>query len=446
MFKRFALAAATLTPAYPAISQDVPPPPAFSEAELARGKVADVASGYARDFNVAPAQARERLALQAKAQEWAETLQSSGTTVAELSIEHRPAFKVVVYYLSSSVQSQLTAAAPVELRRYLVFRPAKRNSSAARDRKRQIAARLAQAKVPFGVQYDFGTDRFTVEVPDNQVAQAKELFSSEPDVEVRAGAVAQPAAALYGGHWYKPGAGSTYCTAGWPVRDNYGKEALLTAGHCDPRQAAFTWAPATLTTVSSWDHRNDGYYTRDYAFYQLDPSGTGANTTGRAIYVRNPVTLADGKQNSVPGVVSAYYEVTAPKLVVNGQYICKMGAITGITCGTVVDPAWYGDGYANVPKVTYSAQPHIGKGGDSGGPVFSWSTDGSMVHPTGIMTGVGFKYTYNPSTQQYDKEDCVNSSTTASQNGVCYFVFSTLRNIRGWSPFQVNTVAGYLTP
>ncbi len=175
---------------------------------------------------------------------------------------------------------------------------------------------------------------------------------------------------------------------------------------------------------------NVGSQTLDYAFYLL-----GSNTTTRVMYVQNDTQYA-GSTNTVPGIVSAYYEIALPVVAANGQYVCKNGGTTGLTCGFVIDRAWSGNGFYGLVKVSQSVQPYIAETGDSGGPVFIWTSSNSQVRPMGIMK----------TSARINGQPCRNASTTASQNNTCFFTFMPLRAIRGDQPFTVNTVSGFVSP
>lgn len=411
------------------------PPPMFSESLLASNTSAESAAGYAAMFGVSVDEARSRLGLQEKASRYATTLVAANSEgFVDLAIRHQPNFRIVLYYNKAIDQAQLTRAAPVELRRFLVFRPVKRNQSQLAADRNAISASLRANSLRYGVEYDLEQDRFVVEYPagaDIAKYRAAVPAALKDDVDLREGLMAQEVAALYGGTWFEAGG---LCTAGWPIRDSGGKEGLLTAGHCGPpNQMYFSWnGGALLSPPFVISNTDNGWQTLDYAQYRL---GT-AHTTGRLIYVQNNATY-NGYTNTVPGIVSAFYEITTPQSPTTGAYICKNGATTGVTCGIIVDRNWSGDGKLNLVKVSQSAQPYIAEGGDSGGPVFGWSTDKSMVRPMGITI----------STARYaDGTPCRNTSTTASNNTTCYFVFMPLTTIRGYAPFTVNTVNGFVAP
>jgi hypothetical protein len=433
-----------MLPGNGAYAQENPPaaPPPFSEESVARGKSATPADSYAADVGVSAAVARERLSLQDQAAEYAQSLLASNPNgFVDLEIRHTPNFKITVYYNKEVDQAALTRAAPVNIRRYLVFRPLDVSQDGLQTQRRTISEGLSAARLRFGLEFSLETGRFTLTIPAG--ADQTTYVNAIPQqlrskVDIRPGPLAEPVAAVYGGWWFKTGVGGSTCTSGWPVRNSSGQESLLTAGHCGPPyEMYFSWNNGpNLTTVSSRLQDNTGYQTRDFAFYTL-----GTHTTARVINIQNDLQNADGSRNYVPGVVSAYYEIATPRQSVNGQYVCKQGGTTWLTCGFVVDKNWSGDGYSNVAKVSQSAQPYIALGGDSGGPTFAWSTDQSLVHPLGIT--IGSAYYTNP---DKTRSPCKNASATASANTTCYFVYLPLTVIRAYSPFTVNTINGYIAP
>jgi hypothetical protein len=429
------LLASALSIAPAAAQEDVSPPaPApFSEDALARGKAADPARSYAEAFSVPAATARERLALQDEAVAYAQTLLASNPQgFVDLAIRHTPNFRIVIYYNKDIDRTALTSAAPVALRRYLAFNPIDRSRQGLEETRQSLLSALTAADVKFGLEYDLERQKFLVTIPQGSGRASYTAALPGPlkaEVELVEGALAQDIVALYAGWWFEA---AGYCTAGWPVRNSAGQEGLITAGHCGPpNQMYFSWnGGPTLTNPYPWRDTDTTFQTQDWAIYPL-----GSHTTERVVYIQNGTTY-NGRTNNVPGVVSAYYEITYPRQPVAGQYICKNGGTTGITCGVVVATNWSGDGYRNVVKVSSSAQPYIAAGGDSGGPVFTWSADGSMAHPVGIVIGAAF----------LNGSPCLNTTTDPGRNTTCYFVFLPLSLIRGHDPFTVNTVHGFVTP
>lgn len=347
-------------------------------------------------------------------------------------------FKVIVYYTKTVDRNTMTSLAPTELRRYLVVRPLSMARSSIEADQKVIVATLRDAELPFGVEFDLSTDRFRITIPDlsrESDYRAKFPASFARRISFVSGGVSQDTAAIYGGWWWHNSGGR--CTTGWPVRNSAGQEALLTAGHCLPPASMefsnwWTGAP-TLTTVSSSDNRIVFGQSIDYAFFTL-----GTHTTSRVINIQNESSYvnADGSRNYVPGIVTAYYEIASPVLVSNGAYVCKEGSVTLLTCGYIVSTSYSDSNVSNVAKVSKSAQGNIAAAGDSGGPVFGWTNSNSQVVPLGIV-----KSAYLPGGLP-----CKNTSTTATTNTVCFYTFLPLRTIRGYAPFTINTVNGFVAP
>lgn len=406
----------------------------FSESAVANGKRATPASAYATDMGVDVDEARARLRLQDEATQYAATLMAENPTgFVEMELQHKPTFKVVLYYQKSIDRELLTRSAPVTLRKYLVFNPINKSREQILQNRQAINAALNAAGLRYGLEFSLRSGKFKLQIPE-QADEASYLAvlpsTISSDLTIIRGPMAEDIDALYGGWWFTAGG---VCTAGWPIRNSAGQEALLTAGHCGPpHQMYFSWREGpTLSPPSVQVEGDNGWQTTDYAMYPLGP-----HTTTRVIYVQND-TQYNGYTNRVPGIITTYYEITHPRQTANGQYVCKNGGRTGITCGTVVDKNFSDSNNKNLVKVSQSSQPYIAEGGDSGGPVFAWSADGSMVHPVGIMKATA---------RNTDGTACRNVTSTASSNTTCFFVFTPLTTIRAYSPFTVNTTAGFVAP
>lgn len=415
-------------------AQPPPAPPELSDEAVTKGKSSNISRAYAQAFGVDATEATERLAAQNSAAAYAEGLLSSEPEgFVALEIEHQPNFKIVVYYNKSIDRQKLTRAAPVQLRRYLIFNPINKAREELWADRQAISRALSDSGLQYGLEFSLRNAEFILEIPagaDETLYRAVLPTIERAKISIVRGAASVDAAGLYGGYWFEA---NFYCTAGWPIRSSSGTEGLLTAGHCGPPyEMNFSWNSERPNLAPAWARKDElrGYQTLDHAMYPL-----GRHTTTRVINIENNRVFR-GETNMVPGVVTAFYEITYPRQPFRGQYLCKMGATTGLTCGIVADINFNGDGQWNVVKVSQSAQRHIAEGGDSGGPVFSWSADGSMVHPIGIMKR----------TARVNDQVCRNASTAASNNTTCYFTFIPLTTIRAYDPFQVNTVDGFRSP
>jgi hypothetical protein len=413
-----------------ATAQSAPPP--YSEELVAKGKTSDPSISYAQTFGVSQAVAKERLGLQEQASVYAQSLLESGQAgFVSLAIKHTPNFKVTVFYEKGADHAAMMRAAPVEIRKYLVFNPFNKSRAKVDQDRDAIINPLRAASLPFGLEYDYETDRYSLEIPhgaDQAKYTAAIPSALQTQVDIRRNALAVDAAAAYGGVFFTTGPYN--CTSGWPIRNSSAAEAILTAGHCTPDSMGFSGGP-TLTTVSFRNAASE-VATYDYAMFNL-----GTNTTSRVIYVYNDnITNADGTKNYMSGFTSAYYEVAAPLALTSGQFVCKSGYRTRLTCGTVVDTNYSDSSNSGNVKVSKSAQGNIGNHGDSGGPVFVWTNANSQVRPLGIFKG----------TNATGDVPCKNTSTVAANNTACFFTVMPLKKIYGRTPYQVNTVGGFVIP
>ena len=104
------------------------------------------------------------------------------------------------------------------------------------------------------------------------------------------------------------------CTAGFAAQGNDGSYYLLTSGHCDAHDGSL-WTygnEVPLGRISASEQEGD---TRDAAIIRLDPSvGAPSGDVGGRYAVRD---VLNGDQ------------------IREGMPFCKVGAVTGETCGAV---------------------------------------------------------------------------------------------------------------
>ena len=134
------------------------------------------------------------------------------------------------------------------------------------------------------------------------------------------------------------------CTASFAAQGNDGGYYLLTSGHCDAHDGSpWTYADdVPLGTISASEKEGDK---RDAAIIRLDPR------------VGAPVGDVGGRR---------VRDVLSLSQVRVGMPFCKVGAVTGETCGTITDI----DGGV-VEASVYSLN------GDSGSPGFVENPDGT---------------------------------------------------------------------
>ncbi len=136
------------------------------------------------------------------------------------------------------------------------------------------------------------------------------------------------------------------CTAGFAAQGNDGGYYLMTSGHCDGHDgSAWTYADdVALGRITASEQEGDK---RDAAIIRLDPAvGAPAGDVGGRYPVR---------------------DVLAQNQIEVGMPFCKVGAVSGETCGTVKSVE--GD---VVEASVYSLN------GDSGSPGFVKNPDGTV--------------------------------------------------------------------
>jgi hypothetical protein len=135
------------------------------------------------------------------------------------------------------------------------------------------------------------------------------------------------------------------CTAGFAAQGNDGGYYLLTSGHCDAHDGS-VWTyeqDVPLGTISASENEGDR---KDAAIIRLDPS------------VGVPVGDVGG---------SPVRDVLSLSQIKVGMPFCKLGAVTGETCGAVKGI----DGEV-IEASVYSLN------GDSGSPGFVKNSDGTV--------------------------------------------------------------------
>ena len=142
------------------------------------------------------------------------------------------------------------------------------------------------------------------------------------------------------------------CTAGFAAQGNDGGYYLLTSGHCDDHDGS-AWTDSQDVPLGHITLSEEEGWEKDAAIIRLEP-GVGAPT----------------------GAISGKYpvrDVLSADQIEVGMTFCKIGAITGETCGEVTDRD---DDL--VEASVYSLH------GDSGSPGFVKNSDGT-VSAVGIL-------------------------------------------------------------
>jgi hypothetical protein len=139
---------------------------------------------------------------------------------------------------------------------------------------------------------------------------------------------------------------STRCTAGFAAQGGDGSYYLMTSGHCDKHDGS-SWTYGDEIPLGTITESEEDGGKRDAAIILLEPSvGAPLGHVGGRYSVRDVLSLAQVRV---------------------GMQFCKIGAVTGETCGQVKSTA-NGVVEASVFSLT----------GDSGSPGFVKNPDGTV--------------------------------------------------------------------
>lgn len=175
------------------------------------------------------------------------------------------------------------------------------------------------------------------------VAAAASLLTSAP---AHAAPAAAPSASLHPGTALT--IGNELCTAGFVARNQHGAPVMFTAGHCDVGQRVQVGSSPT-GLVSAGDIVASAY----------------GGDHGEAPDIA--VMKLTGSVNLDPNVDADLPVGGTAPIIANGMTLCKQGATTGRTCGPVIE--------SSSSKVKFAARIAPG---DSGGPVWGYTTNGSI--------------------------------------------------------------------
>lgn len=154
---------------------------------------------------------------------------------------------------------------------------------------------------------------------------------------------------------------SSFCTSAFAAQGNDGNYYLMTSGHCDAHDGS-VWrygddeSPLGKVTAQEYaESPETGTQTKDAALIRLDPS-------------------AGAPSGDIAGKYPVRGALSLDQLKV-GTPVCKVGAVTGETCGAITDI----EGDYVVQTSLYC------QGGDSGSPGFVKNPDGT-ASAVGILT------------------------------------------------------------
>ncbi|MER6849793.1 alpha-lytic protease prodomain-containing protein [Streptomyces flaveolus] len=193
---------------------------------------------------------------------------------------------------------------------------------AALDKVKAELDALAAEKVPSGVvawSVDMAADKVTVKVNNDRGAAAKAFLAKAAEhgsaVQiVRGQEKLEAKAAIYPGSKMTFNDTTQWCSVGYGARDRSGNQYLVSAGHCIVNTLRYDGAAFAK-----------GYKTR----YAL-----GTRSVDMGIATINPghsITTSVGTWGQANGNVA----VKGSSRAASGAALCKSGATTGWTCGTV---------------------------------------------------------------------------------------------------------------
>lgn len=357
--------------------------------------------GYAADFNVLPSVAKERLEVQASGAGIVELLKRTlDSDYAGVWFDNSSG-KFVIPTVPGADRSTLTQAledlglAPSSYR----LDPARatwteleaeqkqllaslrdevdagRVTSSLDARRNGVLLRLSRAlssKAEAAVEHAAERSAVTAAVetlPDQRFQVGVEACTTikprQCDKPLRGGVEIAPKTNLGGGeYFYALGA----CTAGFKATGNvFGNQFMLSAGHCFAMAGNGTWASSnTQYTIKDIgpveEYRFDGYG---------DWGKLNANGSWWSEIAQWPSTVAHywGDQT---------YPINYEAWPYQGQYLCFSGNKSGTSCGAVTNlrvEGIYAENCACYLPPEFEVLGVCHEGGDSGGPLFSYSSN-----------------------------------------------------------------------
>jgi hypothetical protein len=395
-------------------------------------------------FGISSEEAQRRLALQDEVAELTARLRSSlGAKFGRVVTRHGPEHQVVVETLDVEQAQSLVGTVSPGLRAALKVVATTRSEQDVRARVDELVQTLKAGGVPASVGYDPAASKFKVTVAsDTALRLAQTLIPAPllPDVALRVGMTVRDAQAgytsgdyTYGG-WALYASGAPSCTSGFVVRLSDARYGITTAGHCSAANSI--WVNGHYVTLTGAGIAYDG------GLYDYRVFLTGALTTsGHIAYTNNqPIRGHTHLINSVPGYPnSGYLSIRDPLYQARagwGDVVCKQGQRTGLSCGEVVDTYYSYVGENGVTRngmvaVGYSNQRVIGFAGDSGGPVFLETPEGT-VKPVGLVSSA-------------NGPDRSTPCDTTRYTG-CELYYMPVDRINDQQPMQLRTVSSHMSP
>lgn len=361
-------------------------------------------SSVEKKYKLSKSEAKKRIDLQEKVIALSEKLnQMNDPNYADMYIQHVPVYKIIVMFSDNKDRFDFLKSLDPEIRQFVQVKQVKKSRNETNKKLDEINQLLTTSNIPFSSVYDLEKQKFLVTVENNSnlqtlqrlFASKKNLLSSSDEITFNIGNIpkiqaaptgVQPGDRLYGGNpvWTLANANGFRCTLGYAVSYISGgvsKKGILTAGHCDNAYFAnmgnhdvLLYSPIIEKPHQAQDGIADKY---DYQIWE---------TTG--LVVDNKIQYKD--LNGIPEFPSSgILNLTSITTFLNqkkGMFVCKSGAVTGITCGEILNGNATHDGVAGWIQVGNSSQANISTGGDSGGPWFIYPGSSSNISGVGIHT------------------------------------------------------------
>lgn len=361
-------------------------------------------------YGVSKAEAQMRIDLQNEIIALSEQLNAGGDPdFGDMYIQHEPQFRIVVLFANSSDRKAFLDGLDPKLRRYVQLKTAKKSRGLFTRELNELSAALNALKIPYTAKYDLEAERYVVSVETSEDAdRVRAALPETRKVETLVQVVplpkiqAPPAGLVAGDRFYggdalyisQLPAGTTVatarandladCTLGFAVGYTIGgvaKKGYLTSGHCpDTMRVLIGSHYVTLSgpDVQRPDRGTDGLSDK-YDFQIFDATG---------VTVDNRVRYFD--ENSIPEFPdSGELRLTAITGFLNqksGMVVCKSGANSGITCGTISNGNLTWDGAPGWIEVNRTNQRVISVGGDSGSAWFLYPGTSTTITGVGVHT------------------------------------------------------------
>lgn len=361
-------------------------------------------------YGLGKEEAQTRIDLQNEIVALSEKLNASGDPdFGDMYIKQEPQFKIVVMFASNSERKAFLDSLDPKLRRYVQLKTAKKSRGQFNRELNELSAVLTALKIPYTAKYDLETEKYVVSVETEQAAglvraalpdtrKVETLVQVVPLPKVQSAPTGVVAGdRLYGGdavYVSQLPAGTTDagarsgdladCTLSYSVAYTIGgvaKRGILTAGHCP--DTMLVKIGTHYVTLSGPDvHRpnrgTDGLNDK-YDFQIFDATG---------LTVDNRVRYFD--ENSIPEFPnSGDLRLTAITGFLNqksGMVVCKSGANSGITCGSISNGNLTWDGAPGWIEVNRTNQQVISVGGDSGAAWFLYPGSSTTITGVGVHT------------------------------------------------------------